>query len=68
MYFSAAISGLLLLVIVATLIVRRQNRSNACFVWTKAVNIFLLLYVPFGTVVGIYGLLKLDRVKTSTGA
>jgi hypothetical protein len=68
MRFSAIVCGFVVALIVATLIVRAKTRSNGCLIWTKAFNIFLLLLFPFGTVVGIYGLWKVDKPERSTGA
>jgi len=59
----AAISGFVALLTVATLIARARGRSDACVIWTRAYNFFLLLVLPFGTAAGIYGLWKLDKVR-----
>jgi hypothetical protein len=60
MNFSAAMSGLVDLLIVVTLILRATTQDFGRL-WTKAVNIFLLICFPFGTAVGIYGLWKVDK-------
>ena len=35
---------------------------------TKALNIVLLIAIPFGTALGIYGLLKVDKEAAPSGA
>src|SRR5690242_18711759 len=35
---------------------------------TKALNIVLLTAIPFGTVLGIYGLMKVDKETDAAGA
>jgi hypothetical protein len=53
---------LIVLLILATLLARAKTRSNACLIWTKAFNIFRLIVFPFGIIVGIYGLWKIDKL------
>lgn len=62
---AAGQSGFAAAIIVATLVFRARSRSNACLIWTKAFNIFLLLVFPFGTAVGVYGLWKIDKARFS---
>jgi hypothetical protein len=45
---------------VATLILR-ATAPRAGQVATKALNIILLIMIPLGTALGIYGLMKVDR-------
>jgi hypothetical protein len=61
MRLSATISLFVVLLTVATLMLRAKGRTDACLIWTKAFNIFLLLVFPFGTIAGIYGLWKVDK-------
>ena len=46
--------------IIATLIIRWRWPEIGRIV-TKALNLFLLLFFPFGTAVGVYGLRKVDK-------
>jgi hypothetical protein len=66
LWYSAALNVFIIAVIVATIVFRARSRSDACLIWTKAVNILLLLVFPFGTIVGIYGLWKLDKPAKSS--
>jgi hypothetical protein len=53
--------------IVLNLIIRLAA-PRAGRVTTKALNFALLLLVPFGTALGIYGLMKVDKHRASAGA
>jgi len=57
------INGLLAAFALATLLLRYMA-PDLGRVFTKALNISLLICFPIGTVLGIYGLLKVDRVPT----
>lgn len=45
---------------IATLVLR-GTAPSAGRVATKALNIILLIMIPFGTALGIYGLMKVDK-------
>ena len=53
--------------IVLTFIIR-LTAPRAARVTTMALNIVLLILVPFGTAIGIYGLMKVDKHRPSGGA
>jgi hypothetical protein len=61
LWISAATNAFVVLLTVATLIIRARSRSDFRLIWTKAFNIFLLICIPFGTFAGIYGLWKVDK-------
>ena len=61
------IYALLIVVMAATLILRGVAPS-AGRVATMALNIILLIVFPFGTALGIYGLLKVDKGVPTPGA
>src|SRR5665213_526778 len=54
--FSAVVNGFCAAIMAATLIIRGATHGDFRVIWTKAVNIFLLFVIPFGTAIGIYGL------------
>jgi lysylphosphatidylglycerol synthetase-like protein (DUF2156 family) len=55
--------GVYLFAIVLALVVRGLVPSARRTI-TMAVSIFLLLYFPFGTMVGVYGLRKVDKAHS----
>lgn len=57
---TAAIEALFVVAIIVTLILR-GTAPAAGRIATKALNIVLLVLFPFGTALGIYGLMKVDR-------
>ena len=57
--------AVLIAAIIVTLILRRTAPS-AGRIATMALNIILLLVFPFGTALGIYGLMKVDKDDTTT--
>jgi hypothetical protein len=61
------IYAVLLAAMVATLILRGVA-PPAGRVATMALNIVLLIVFPFGTALGIYGLLKVDKDGPAAGA
>ncbi|HEY8747047.1 MAG TPA: hypothetical protein VIM11_03665 [Tepidisphaeraceae bacterium] len=58
--WSAAISGMYVVLILLTLFARRLN-PGAGRRLTRMLNYVLLPAVPFGTLLGIYGLMKVDK-------
>src|SRR5207253_7113836 len=56
---TVAVYALLLAAMVTTLILRGVA-PRAGRIATKSLNIILLIVIPFGTVIGIYGLIKVD--------
>lgn len=61
------ICAVLIAAMVVTLI-RRGVAPRAGRVATMALNIILLIVFPFGTALGIHGLLKVDRGGPPAGA
>ena len=58
---------LLIMAMVTTLILRQKSPAIGR-ICTMALNIVLLLFFPFGTALGIYGLWKVDRRSRSAAA
>jgi hypothetical protein len=63
---TARIEAAYLAAIVVTLILRGAAPA-AGRIATKALNIIMLLLIPFGTALGIYGLMKVDREGQTPG-
>jgi hypothetical protein len=61
------IYAVLIAAMVATLILRGVA-PPAGRIATMALNVILLIVFPFGTALGIYGLLKVDKVSPPGGA
>jgi hypothetical protein len=57
---TACINAAFVAAMIATLVLRAVAPGAGC-VATKALNIIMLVLIPFGTALGIYGLLKVDR-------
>ena len=57
---TACVNAVFVVAMVATLILRGVSPA-AGRIATKALNIVLLISIPFGTAVAIYGLMKVDR-------
>ena len=66
MQMVACLEAAFLVAMVTTLILRGVA-PGAGRIATKALNIILLLLLPLGTALGIYGLLKVDKDIAPTG-
>ena len=64
---TAWINAALVAAMVVTLILRGVA-PGAGRIATKALNIVLLIAIPFGTALGIYGLMKVDKETEPAGA
>jgi hypothetical protein len=63
---TAWIEGVFVAAIVVTLVLR-GTAPGAGRIATKALNIVMLLLIPFGTALGIYGLWKVDKEGEAAG-
>lgn len=53
--------NLISFVFTVTTLVLRHKRPDLGKVFTRGLNFFLLIILPFGTAIAVYGLLKVDR-------
>jgi hypothetical protein len=63
---TAWIEGVYLAAMVVTLVLR-GTAPGAGRIATKALNVVMLALIPFGTALGIYGLLKVDKEVDAAG-
>lgn len=63
MRFVMYVEALLALLCILTVIFRIK-RTETGVILTKALNIILLIYFPFGTALAVYGFLKVDKQTT----